>query len=912
MNKLYSLLLVALLGALSTTLTAQVVLEDFEGGMSDLTWNALDGTFEGPVANPVTDSRVNSSAFVGKYTKDSTKAFSLLLAEFATPIQLTPSTNQAFIDVYASEDTRLILKLEGTGPAIEKTMNIPATNRWVRLRFDFSAAAATTTFTKVILFFDAGNEMGKGMYHFDNLLLGTDPCAGIERDPAIIDDFACQRASIRAGQDSLTIVDNPFPDAVNGPGKVGRYSDPTGGFSALVYDADGSIITPDKPVLKLKYYSPIPNRLLLKLERGNRPAREIGIDVTVTNQWQEYTFDFSEVADGNYRTLVIFTNAGVDDPGVVYYFDDIRFEPVVINYLEDFEGDNTNLFWQPRNSNTAVNGTFSVVGNPDKSGLNLSDSTGAHTKGSSMLSTLVALAPNVLDLTVNSQVNMLIYAPAGSQTVRMSAISPSRGRLDVDRDITATGEWVEVSFNFADFADAGDVSSFELVFDPELGGARTYYFDQIYLGPATVNPCEGTEPIANFIDNFECQRNAPVTGGAERLKVVNNPDFTGNPSEKVGEYTHDGNQFSLIVYDFTGKEPDLTVFNNLVFDLWTPREVPMAVKLEGSTNGAPNKEIPFMSRSAMMWETYRISFDEVADGKYQRLVIFFNFNTNPGGAGDKYYIDNLRFARGPVTACATDFETPNTTFAPFNGFAGGSIMGEDAFAVVDNPQRGGINPSAKVGQFTESTDGESFQGIFFNIGAPVLFPDPANKKISAKVLSSDAIDFVFKLEGSATGAPGTGDVFPVTKYSTPGMWQELTWDFTDFDTDAARYQQITLIPGIGEVPMTERITYFDDIVIGNAMCGPVGTRETREAIVGMRAYPNPTAGEVYVEVPARTTQLQVIDALGRLVMRQATSTPVDGGLQSLPMDAQSSGFYTVVALDANGTALARVRVAVAE
>ncbi len=912
MNKLYALLLACLFGAVSSPVLAQVVLEDFEGGTNDLVWNAIEGQFAGPVANPNTMNAVNTSNGVGRYTKDSTKAYSLFLAEFASPIQLTPNTNQVFVDIYASEDTRVIVKFEGTGPAIERIVNIPVANEWRRYRFDFSSAAAATTFTKVILFFDAGNEMGKGVYHFDNLTLGTDACAGVAPDPTIFDDFNCQRAPIKVGFDAVAIVENPDPDAVNGPGKVGKYTDPEGSFTPLLYNYDEPIGLATKPVLKIKYWAPIANRLLVKLENGTAPNREIGVDVTVTNAWQEYTFDFSDFAAGNYRSLVIFINAGQEAAGVIYYLDDIRLEEKQVVFLDDFEAATTNLFWQPKNNNAAVNGTFSVIANPSKTGLNLTNRTGAHTKGSSALSTLVALAAEPVDLSATPQVNMLVWAPAGSTTVRLSAISASQGRIDIDRDITATMEWVEVGFNFADFAEADDVSSFELVFDPALTGARTYYFDQISLGTSTVDPCEGTEVQPRIVDDFECQRNAEVTVGADRYVVVNNPDFTGNPSEKVGKYTHDGQQFSIVVYDLTGNEPDLAVFNNVVIDLWAPRAAPMLLKFEDSSNGAPNIEVPFNVTTPMAWKTYRVNFAAAAAGRYKKLVLFFNFAQSPGGAGDVYYVDNIRFARGPVTACATDFETANTTLDPWRGFAGGSVGDDDAFNIIDNPGRSGINTSAKVGEFIESGDGESFQGIYVQIGAPVLFPDAANKTIRAKVWSPAVVDVVMKLEGSTTGAPGTGDIFPVSKYSTPGQWQELTWDFSAFDTDGAQFQQITLIPGIGEVPAATRSIYFDDIVIGSAMCGSVGTRDEREAIVGMRAFPNPSAGELMVEVPAHTAQLQVIDALGRMVARIASSTSEEGGLQRLSLNEQPKGFYTVVALDAQGAALARVRLAIAE
>ena len=649
----------------------------------------------------------------------------------------------------------------------------------------------------------------------------------------------------------------------------------------------------------------------MKLEGGTSAPREIGIDVTETNSWQEYAFDFSAFDNENFRSLTIFTNAGTDAPGVIYYFDDIRLEaaPPVVAF-EDFEGATPFLFWQPANGNSTVNGTFQVIDNPDVSGLNETSRVGEHVKGSSMLSTLVALAADPLDLSVNSQLNMLLWAPAGSMTVRLTAVSTSEGRLEIDRDITATEEWIEVGFNLEEFADAGDVSRLEFVFDPSLGGSRTYYFDELSLGSGTIDPCEGTEPVMTTIDDFECQRNATLTNGADDVDIVDNPDTGGNPSATVGQYTRPagaGSAFSNISYEFS--EPlDLEVFNRVRFDLWSPEMVPIVLKFENSANGSAAVETaPFMVTETNSWQTYTVDLSAAAGGEFQRLVIFLNFNTEPA-TEDVYYLDNIQLRRGPVTACITDYETANTSITDFRGFAGGSTN-DDAFAVVDNPDPSGANTSPTVGRFLESADGESFAGIFTPFGAPVLFPNPANKTISMLVWSPDVIDFVMKLEGSTTGAQGTGDVFPVAQYSTPGEWQELTWDFTDFDTDAAQFETFTLIPGIGETPAALRTIYFDAIAIGDAACANVSdTRTPRREITALQAWPNPSNDVVHVSLPAESSRILVLDALGRVVQRQVIGASYDGQLTELSLGHLPRGMYTVFTQSESGQALGRVRI----
>ncbi len=46
---------------------------------------------------------------------------------------------------------------------------------------------------------------------------------------------------------------------------------------------------------------------------------------TTSNQWEELTYDFSDIQNSNnYQQLVIFFNFGVAGSGQAYYFDDVK------------------------------------------------------------------------------------------------------------------------------------------------------------------------------------------------------------------------------------------------------------------------------------------------------------------------------------------------------------------------------------------------------------------------------------------------------------------------------------------------------------------------------------------------------------------------------------------------------------
>ena len=108
------------------TTQAQITYEDFEGGASKITWNALNGlVYEGPIANPAKDA-VNSSDFVGKFTNDGISDFCFGLGDFATPADLS-QFNLMKIKIWSPVATRALLKFEGGGAAIEKFIDITVT-----------------------------------------------------------------------------------------------------------------------------------------------------------------------------------------------------------------------------------------------------------------------------------------------------------------------------------------------------------------------------------------------------------------------------------------------------------------------------------------------------------------------------------------------------------------------------------------------------------------------------------------------------------------------------------------------------------------------------------------------------------------------------------------------------------------
>ncbi|HFA48155.1 MAG TPA: hypothetical protein ENJ95_03965, partial [Bacteroidetes bacterium] len=792
---------------------SQVVYEDFEA--TPLEWNPFgDGIFNGVIDNPDPNA-VNGSAKVGSYTKSDMHAFSLLIA-FVDPAMDLSTMNQFSIDVYAPVATQVLLKLEGDGEAIEMTKNIANTNVWQRYNFDFSAAAAFTTITKIIIFFDPGTEDSGDTYLFDNIMAtAAGPCAGTAPDPLIVDDYECQRnATYGGGWDIIMPVANPDPTGSNTSSMVGQYEDPLDEWSALVIDYNSALDLSVNNQVKAKIWAPKTGQVLFKLEGGVSPAAEIFMDVTDTETWVEYTADFSAQANANHKRIAIFFNAGVlAEAGDIYYIDDISFaEGAPAVGLEDFEN-GANLGWEPLNGDMANHGTFDgVMANPDQSGINDSPNVGRYTKGDAAFSTLSAFLPNGLDLSTEPQLNLQVRAPAGSENVTMQLVSATQGNKELTREIPATMEWVQLEFNFEEFNDITDFERVNILFDAGVAAPGTsYMFDNLAQGMSTVDPCEGVLPIPTVLDDYECQRNVAYGAGADRLSVVDNPDVSPeNGSSTVGRYQDPLDEWSALGFE-SGGSWDLAVFNQFNIKIWSPLAVPLLFKLEGGTS--PAVEVWMDVAETEKWVDYTVDFSDHAGEDHARIVVFFNGGQLPAEE-DLYFIDNVQWKRINYAGCVNDHETFNSTIGNFQYFANGHIEAEDnRLKVVDNPNPSGINDSGKVGQFTKANDGATFAGAFAALGAPIEFG--GNKTIRAKVLMDHIGNFAMKVEASATGADNIELSVPNTLVNE---WEELTFDFSDAPDDA-QYQTLTIFFDLAMDPAADDVTsYYDDFVIGDGTC----------------------------------------------------------------------------------------------
>jgi len=871
--------------------------EDFSGGSALLEWNALNGEYAGAVENPG-PNQVNSSEFVGLYTKSAEHSFSLFLADLEEPMDLSVN-NRFTIQVYATAATQLLMKVEGPNGAIERTRNIALTNVWQEYSFDFSDAAGIEGMNRIILFFDPGVETSGDDYYFDKICaFPAGPCAGVAVDPLVIDDFECQRnATYGQGWDILTVVDNPNVSAVNPSPKVGRYEDPLDEWSALVIDYNNSIDLSVNNQISAKIWAPKAGPLLFKLEGGASAPREIFQNITETNMWVEYTFDFSDQEAADHKRVVIFFNAGVTaEEGDIYFIDDISYGEKSSQVIEDFEN-GLSLGWQPLDQNEPIHGVFTgPVANPNPGGVNTSDNVGCYAKGSSPFSTLQAFSLDPFDLSGSPQFNVDVLAPEGTEgiVVRMILASVSLGNREAEATITTPGTWETLSFDFSAFTAITDFQEVRFIFDPgTINQGQQWCVDNLVQGSVTIDPCMGVTPIPNIVDDFECQRNYQYGAGADRIRAINNPVITAqNGSIRVGEYTDPANDpFAALTIEFPDGI-DLDVLNQFAFQIYAPFPAPILVKLEGGSS--PAVEVFTEVTQANFWETVQVDFSAQAGGDYRRVAFFFNAGNN----NDELlvYLDNIRWARESFFGCIADYETPATSINNFQYFANGSLESQGyQFEVVDNPNPTGINESNRVGKFIKAGDALPFAGMFALLGAPIDFKGD-EKIIKAKVHMDHIGNFAVKLEGSRSTPPQPPIEIPVPN-TLVNEWEELTFNFSAA-ADNAQYATLTIFFDLGIDATGEDVTsYFDEIVIGEGDCGGSVSVFTPVVMEKFNISPNPVDSELRIEHFEGIRRIDVMNMYGQ---RVATMVPFGEGVISLDVTRFTSGVYFLAGFDQSG------------
>ncbi|MGC9375145.1 MAG: hypothetical protein ACP5DQ_08915 [Bacteroidales bacterium] len=283
------------------------------------------------------------------------------------------------------------------------------------------------------------------------------------------------------GNVSSSIVNNPDATGINTSSKVAKSVKPSG---AEIWA--GTFLTMESPIdfstsktFKVKVYSP-KSGATVKLKVENLTDGNISFEAdattSVTNEWEELTFDFSGINTANeYQKVVIFFDFGNAGDDSEYFFDDIKFAS---SSIENFEGA------APTFTVFGNIPDIEVVTNPDQSGANTTAKTAKMTKsaGAETWAGSFFELSSALDFVNYSKIKVSTWSPKSGITVKVKLENQDASIThEVDVTNTTADAWEDLVYDFS-AAPAADYVRVVIFFDfGNSGDDSVYYYDEFEL-----------------------------------------------------------------------------------------------------------------------------------------------------------------------------------------------------------------------------------------------------------------------------------------------------------------------------------------------------------------------------------------------------------------------------------------------
>lgn len=412
--------------------------------------------------------------------------------------------------------------------------------------------------------------------------------------------------------------------------------------------------------------------------------------------------------------------------------------------------------------NTAVNYmvttfegvAFSVVDNPAPGGSNnVASKVGSITNiGVAFEGFFFDLGDDV-DLTTDKTIKMNFWSDAAID-VLIKLEEGTSDALEVKASHGGTG-WEELLF---DFTSAASYSRFTMFVDGPGTTAGTFYVDDIEQietvdnggGNATcVAETMQSLSAADFNLTFMSDPTASIDSFDAGFSWIDNPDVDEvlNNSCKVGQINRIGSAAFANNQIVVDAKFDFSANAGFKMKVWSPNAgTSVLVKLEDQNEAGTFVETFATTTQASAWEelTFPIAVSE--NGKHDRIILFFELNTN---TTETYYIDDFGlYAReGGTGGEGTDDDNLITN----GGFETGTTAGWETNLAGNSGSFTATDTAFKCGAFSGSFTSDSAQLMTIrqaNIGVGVVTPN------------SD-ITISFDLRGAA----GDGGVFIAQVFS---------------------------------------------------------------------------------------------------------------------------------------------------
>lgn len=626
-------------------------------------------------------------------------------------------------------------------------------------------------------------------------LIETIPCenTNVVADPTIISDFECQNNYELPDVEQIL---NPSRSGLNTSSFVGKYTDPTGPWDALIIDFGQDIDLSIYNTFSIKVQTNVAGPLIAKLEGGSSVPVERMLDIRA-GDWMEYTFDFSDQLSQSHQKLVLFFNAANETNGSdVYHIDDLKFletsdpclgiTPDITVAINDFD------CHQALEIPEVV-----VVPTPNKSDVNNSKFAGQYVDEPGPWDAIIIENPNAFDLSTQNVFSIKVLAPvAGILKVKLEG--GTAAPVEKDAQISTLNQWVEYTYDFSEQANT-DHTKLVLFVNAgvEAGENDIYYIDELKFVELS-DPCLGVVQDNSIINDFDCQQNTSIPGFIN-VEIVENPRIgENNSSTQVLRVTDDGTApWDALVLE-RAEAFDLSTNNQFRIKVLSDRSAPMLAKLEGGSS-AP-KEVWGDLLQGDNWMEYQFDFSDQAEANHTKLVLFFNGGQDNGTPTDIYHIDDLIWA--PYDPCFGTMEVEGIV-NDFECQMNYAVTCCISTMIIDNPNPTADNESERVLEVTD--DGTApWDALVFENSSDI---DLANRnQLKIKIWSTQAVPLLAKLEGGAsTPVEVWGQIDEVD------AWKTYTFDFSAQASESHR-KIVFFFNGGQENGSPMDIYYIDDLL----------------------------------------------------------------------------------------------------
>jgi len=510
------------------------------------------------------------------------------------------------------------------------------------------------------------------------------------------------------------------------------------------------------------YFGDVPNEVPVSFLEGQTVSRTY----TATG-----TFNVRVVAlSGGAATIEKTTPVTIVDPVLL----PLTFQSSTINYnWVNFDGGNT-----------------TVVNNPNSAGINTTTKVAKMVKGAGQPwgGSLLTLSRNI-DFSTNKIFRVKVFSPRAGAKMLLKVENSDNPGINFEKEVVTTvaNEWEYVYFDYSTINTAQSYNRLVVIWElgtPGDGSANfTFLMDDFELVNSLPAP-----PLSLPLTFESATTNYNWFGfdGGD-VSIQNNPNAGGiNNSAKVAKMVKNAGQ--PWGGSFLTLSGPINFSANKIFRMkvYSPRAgAKVLLKVENSSNPGLNFEKETVVSMANNWEDLVFDFTGInTANSYDRIVLIFELGTPGDGSSNfTFFFDDIRLTNTAPVSIPLNFEYP-VSYDWF-GFDGGDMT------IINNPQSGGINTSAKVARMVKNA-GQPWGGSFLTLSEPIPFS--LSKTFRMKVYSPRAgAKVLLKVENSSN--PGINFEREVT-IGAANAWTDLTFDFSAINT-ANSYDRVVLIFDLG-------------------------------------------------------------------------------------------------------------------